>query len=164
MSTTARWLPPIIDSSEYADWDKFLEEIYRIFKRDFLEGDTLSYRSAPVIINSDLERGKEKTFWHLTHRTEKGKKWGKRKIRDVSRAERLPWIRPVIANSGEKDILDFDFFEGQGTVRSYLWLKKWNFVVILESQNQSYLLVTAYHLDHNRQVQQLEDKFNHRIT
>ena len=162
MSTTARWLPPIIDNSEYADWDKFLEEVYRIFKRDFLEGDTLSYRSAPVIINSELERGKEKTFWHLTHRTEKGKRWGRRKIRDVRRAERLPWIRPIITNHADKDILDFDYFEGQGILRTYLWLRNWDFVVILESLNGCYLLITAYSVDYAGQKEGLEKKYDDR--
>ena len=74
MTRIRNWLPPITDHASYDNWQDFIEEIHDIFKRDFVEGELLRYKSLPIHINSDIENQKEKTFWHLTYKTEKQKK------------------------------------------------------------------------------------------
>ena len=90
-----------------------------IFERDFKFNQPL-YSGKPVWFFPEMEGDKESIFWHLTHREDK--KTGER-LPDMRRCERLPWIKAVIENRDKPELLNWDYKEGDGSVKTYLWLK-----------------------------------------
>ncbi len=39
------------------------------------------------------------------------------RLPDLRRSERLPWARPMINNAGQPEVLDWDYEEGDGTIK-----------------------------------------------
>lgn len=69
---------------------------------------------------------------------------------DPRRAERLPWCGLTISNSKDPFVTVWDYMEGGGRIRTYIWLETLDYVVILEKRRQRIgtiaFLVTAYHV------------------
>lgn len=59
-----------------------------------------------------------------------------------------------------------DYQEGDGRVRTYLWLEQYDYVVILERKAKrlgtAAFLVTAFHIDGAQRREGLERKFRNR--
>jgi hypothetical protein len=164
LSPSKHWLPATLDFDQQSNWIEVIEAAYKVFRKDFFEDTVCHFRSCPICMNEMKERGKEKSFWHLVQKTEIGKPYSRRGIPDLQRAVRLPWVRPIIVNSDEPEITQWDFYEGSGVVRTYLWLKDWDFVVIIEKLEDKYMLITAFHIDFSREKNQLQQKYTKRIT
>ena len=75
----------------------------------------------------------EEGFWHLVTRDDK--ETGERLL-ETPRAKRLAWCRATIDHCGEAEVLVFDYLEGNGKVRTYLWVKDCDYVVILEKASR----------------------------
>jgi hypothetical protein len=84
----------------------------------------------------------EEAFWHLTTKDQYGDR-----LFDARRSERLPWCRPTITNSTDAQVTAWKYEEGRSRVRLYLWLEKWDYVIVLELRPRRLFLVTAYHVD-----------------
>ncbi len=78
------------------------------------------------------------------------------------RAERIGWIRPLIENFNDTDVLYWDYWESNyfDIIRTYIWLVKYNFVVILQEKSMDFQLITAYYVD---RPERLRKKYDHRI-
>lgn len=102
----------------------------------------------------------EEGFWHLISREEA--RTGERRF-DPRRAERLPWCGPVISNADDPAVLVWDFVEGHGRLRTYLWLEHLDYLVILESKQMRIgmvmFLVTAHHVDNKATRRSLRRKY-----
>lgn len=169
------WLPdPIFFQG---DWDSFVQTLYAVFKQDFVDGSP-RYRSRPVWhdrrVAPDDTYGFEEGFWHLITSNQRKRnsttgKIEKERVPEFQRAARLPWSRPTIDNDTEPEVLSWDYEQDtkKGTVvRTYIWLKDHDFVVILERQTKRkgdiFMLITSFYIDHKAKRRDLESRYKNR--
>lgn len=159
-----RWLPDMI--SVNGEWNDVVARLYAIFDRDFRQVGC-AFDTHPVswdsrkLDNSPYEEG----FWHLI--TAQDYQLGER-LPDFRRAERLPWCRPTIVNSSDPGVRLWDYQEGKGHTRTYIWLENWDYVVILErrphkGRRTTAHLVTAFHVGGNNTRAKLRKKYAKRV-
>ncbi|NMC49897.1 MAG: hypothetical protein GYA47_10830 [Desulfovibrio sp.] len=152
------WLPEMAKVNPWTD--RTLEYLYAIFLED-IKHFPLQYAGYDVWFFSDMEDGKEVLFWHLTSREDKETK---ERIPDMRRSERLPWVNPCIENYSDSDLLCWDYEEGNRTIKTYVWLKDKDFVVIMKKyKNNSRRLVTSFFIDYESKRKNLAMKYKNRI-
>ena len=152
------WLPPMALVNPWNE--QTFDALYRIFREDFIESRPI-YEGHPVWIFPDVEDGKEVIFWHLTHRLDRAA--GER-IPDLRRCERLPWVRPLIDNSIEPEVLAWDYEEGDGSVKTYVWLENHDFLALMKKYaNGTRRLLTSFFIDYPRYSDKLRKKYAKRI-
>jgi hypothetical protein len=149
------WLPDMLAVDPWNE--RTYDTLYAVFRRDFVNHHP-SYRGFRVWCFRDMDVGKEAVFWHLT---DKGKKPDR--LPDPRRSERLSWVLPMIENCPSSEILDWDI-EEDGVVKTYVWLKRHDFVVIMKRMpDRSRRLLTAHHLDYPNMRGKLQKKYDRRI-
>jgi hypothetical protein len=163
MTTMPDWLPAIL--SVNGEWGDVLRRLYQVFESDFQRSGCL-FQKRPVWWNRKVEKGDcyEEGFWHLItrddHQTHE-------RLLDPRRAERLPWCAPTLRNSDDLQVRVWDYVEGSSTIRTYVWLENWDYVIVLEKKQQRIgevaFLVAAYHLDGESQSRRLRKKYAKRI-
>ncbi|MCR4434100.1 MAG: hypothetical protein NUV70_08650 [Caldiserica bacterium] len=152
------WLPDMFPVNPWTD--KTYDLLYQIFRRDFLENHVY-YQGNSVWFFREKENGKEIIFWHLTSH-EVGKQGGR--IPDPRRAERLPWARAMIDNCQEPEILAWDYLEGNGDIKTYIWLKDYDYLIIMKKyQDSTRRLVTAFWIEYVHFKEKLIKKYKNRI-
>lgn len=135
--------------------------LYEIFTHDFKESQP-TYNGKHVWFFSEIDDGKEVIFWHLTHREDKETK---ARMPDLRRSERLAWVRSLIDHSAESSILAWDFKEGDGTIKTYVWLKDYDFLVIMKKyRDGGRRLITSFYIDYSHKRRELQKKFKKRIV
>ena len=94
----------------------------------------------------------------------------KKRLPDLKRAARLPWTKPTVDNDSMPEVLTWDFEDDTPrgmVVRSYFWIKKHDFVVILERQAKRigdiFILITSFHVDRRGKRIDLESRYERRI-
>lgn len=107
----------------------------------------------------------EEGFWHLTTKEDRP---SRDRLFDPRRAERLPWCGPLIMNAGDPNVTRWEYVEGgNGKVRTYLWLEKYDYLVILEPIRRKtknlYILITGYHVSGDSTRRRLKGKWENRI-
>ena len=126
-----------------------------------------------------MDDGREKIFWHLTTREVKPTPIPRRKRRfypkdqthtkaerypDLRRCERLPWVRALIEKTGESEVLAWDYEEWNLTIKTYIWLKDYNFVVIMKKYpDNKRRLITSFYVDKSYKRNDFERKYANRI-
>lgn len=178
MTPTARpdWLPDHIPFDR--EWDSFIQTVYKIFKSDFIISIP-RFRSLPVWHDRRVDKndrfGFEEGFWHLVTKDERVYDKATRRselnrLPDFNRAGRLPWAKPIIANSDDGSVLVWDYEDEtcrRKAVRTYLWLKQHDFLVILEKQSaaqrQIYRLITSFHITYAAKRKDLESRYAKQI-
>jgi hypothetical protein len=158
------WLPELIDTD--GKWNEILERLYAVFEIDFKTGGP---RFDGLLVRWDQRRlegdSREEGFWHLVTRDDKDVDG---RLLDTPRAKRLRWCRATIDHSAQPDVLVFDYLEGNGKVRTYLWVHEHDYVVILEKVIRkgkciAFFLVTAFLLDRPSRVRAMEKKYKNQI-
>jgi len=168
------WLPELLPLDPWRE--NSYDILYEIFVKEILnvsKDNRLLYLDNPVWIFPDLEEGKEKIFWHLTSRTVSVVRRNKRKFNnpddnerypDMRRCERLLWVRAIIDNASSDDVLNWDI-EEDDCIKTYLWLRKHDFVVILKKYpNNKRRIVTSFHVDNEVKRRDFEKKYGNRIV
>lgn len=156
--TKPDWLPDLFPVNPWTE--KTYDLLYKIFARGFKETQP-SYRGHTIWFFPEKEDGKELVFWHLTPR--KDKKSGER-LPDLRRSERLPWARPMLDNFNKPEILDWDYEEDDGDIHTYLWLKDYDYLMILKKyRDGGRRLVTSYWVEYDNFKRKLEKKYKSRI-
>lgn len=157
------WLPELLDTN--GSWDEILQRLYTVFTSDFVTGDP-SYEGLPVWHDRRKLDGDphEEGFWHLV--TMKDRNTGDRLL-DTPRAKRLRWCRATIDNGSPPDVLVFDYEEGGGQLRRYLWIHECDYLVILEKRkpggkDKAYMLITAFYLDGPSSKRRIQRKYDER--
>ena len=154
------------------------EVLYAIFCRD-IRDHNLKYSGNAVWIFRVLEDGKERIFWHLTTRNTKRQKIPRRKrkfypkgqeyteterLPDLRRCERLPWVKPLIEHPTEPEVTAWDYEEGDQTVKTYIWIKDYDFVVIMKKYPDGRRrLITSFYVDRSFKRKDFERKYTNRI-
>jgi len=172
------WLPPLAKVSpwEYSKQNNTYEMLYQIFSYD-IKNNNLNYLGFGVWFFPDMDDGKEQIFWHLTSREKKARKVPRRKRKfydgdtipaqrypDLRRSERLPWVKPLIENPNESEVLAWDYKEGDGVIKTYVWLKDYEFIVIMKKyRDNSRRLVTSFYVDSDYTYKDFERKYRNRI-
>lgn len=153
------WLPSKIVYT--GNWTIFSNVAYTVFKRDWLVKPRPEFDGLVVLPNKSIvEGGREEGFWHLI--TRKDAKDGER-YPEIKRAEKLTWARPVVEHRGDPGVTVFDYEEGNGRIRSYIWAQAFDYVVILEKKQRVAFLITAYDVDNDATRKDLERKYKKRI-
>ncbi len=122
---------------------------------------------------------KDSLFWHLTTRSVKKIKIPRRKKKfypagqayiddgrypDLRRCERLPWVRASIEKAGEPEVLAWDYEEGDLTIKTYVWLKDYDFTVIMKRfPDNKRRLITSFYVDKSYKRKDFERKYANRI-
>ncbi|MCD6595569.1 hypothetical protein J7L68_07845 [bacterium] len=157
------WLPNMISCD--GDIEKIIIYLYNIFDSDFKKSKPF-FNNIPVahsqkkriFFNSSYEEG----FLHLITKGPKNNR-----LFDNRRAERLPWCRPTIENCKDNAVLVWDYPEKPKKIRTYIWLKDFDYVVILQKirrkNNVFYLLITAFYVSGNSAKRNLYNKYDNRI-
>lgn len=167
------WLPNMIKVNPWSD-QKTYDELYRVFCRDIRNYD-LRYFGNKVRFFYGLEDGKEKIFWHLTSRQQD--KIPRRKMKfhktnqdkperlpDLRRCERLNWIKPIIEHPTDGEVLSWDYEEGNSNIRTYVWIKNFDFVVIMKKMpNGKRMLITSFYVDKEYKRNDFERKYENRL-
>ncbi len=139
MNRYPAWLPPIVCVNPWTN--ETFDFLYAIFRRDFKESQP-TYDGKAVWFFPEVEDGKEVIFWHMTSRDDR--ETGER-LPDLRRSERLPWARPMIDNCKQPEILAWDYEEGDRTVKTYVWLKGHDFLVLMKRYKDGRRrLITSY--------------------
>ncbi len=170
------WLPDTADVNPWTE-DTY-DMLYLIFCATIRDRN-LRFQGDGVWTFPEMEDGKEKVFWHLTTRKQSKQFVPRRKqkfyrdqqqdddkerLPDPSRCERLPWVHAFIENSCEPELLFWDYEEGDGDIKTYIWFRDEDFVVILKKyDNGSYRLVTSFYVTSEYKRQDFERKYNNRI-
>ncbi len=151
--------------------------LYSVFCND-IRDTKLTYANKNVwFFKQEMEAGKEILFWHLTSRKPSPIPRRKKKfvdngtyrdkterLPDLPRCKRLCWVNSIICNHQKNEILDWDYKEGDGTIKTYLWLKEHSFLVILKLfPDGSRRLVTSFHVNYASKKIELERKLENRI-
>jgi len=153
-----KWLPNLfpVDPWQINTYQK----LYQLFKRDFKES-RLEYKGQPVWFYPEMEDGKEQIFWHMTSR--KDEQMGNR-LPDLRRSERLPWVRPMLDHPEELEVLAWDHKEGDGSIKTYVWIESCDFVVIMKKlPNGSRRLITSFWVEHGNTKRKLMKKYGCRL-
>ena len=156
------WLPELVSLS--GSVDEILERLYDVFKRDFKYGRP-QFRGLPVWWDRRYLDGdpREEGFWHIITKDDAAS--GDRLL-DESRARRVAWARAVLDHAESEEVVAFEYEESRGRVRTYLWVKDYDYVVILEKQSRGrrevYSLVTAFSLDGPSRRRAMEKKYQNR--
>jgi hypothetical protein len=158
------WLPELIDTN--GTWAEVVAVLYEIFKRDFINGKP-SFDGLPIWWDRHHEDGDqyEEGFLHLITRDDTDPANGR--IPDLPRAQRLPWCRATIDNCSEPEVLVFDYAEGNGKRRTYIWLYQCDYVVVLnqlyrKGAANAFMLVTAFPLDGPSRRRAMQKKYDNR--
>ena len=148
-------------------------ELYAIFERD-IKTSGLRFEQNPVWHDRRILPGErhEEGFLHLTTRDEdvydkKQRRYVKQRLWDPRRSERLPWCKPTIENSRDAAVQVWDFKEANDSIRTYVWLKALDYVIILERQEKRqgtiFVLITAFFVSHDAKRHDLESRYGRRI-
>jgi hypothetical protein len=145
--------------------DVILPLLYQVFVADFKIGKPAIYGYS-VCWNTWPSPGRpyEEGFIHIV--TEDGPPRMRRTF-EPKRAARIRWCAPAILNCDCPTITAWQYKEGSGRIRTYLWRQDVEYLVILEKQTKSwgtvYFLVTAYHADGRSTQAKLQKKYQNRI-
>ena len=170
------WLP---EKANVDPWTNSTYDIlYEIFCRDIRDYD-LCYNGHDVWIFPDTEDGKEIIFWHLTARKVKPRKVPRRKrkfypegqtdteterLPDLRRCERLPWVKPLIEHTSVPEVIAWDYEEGDRTIKTYIWIKDYDFVVIMKKYpDGKRRLITSFYVDMVYKREDFKRKYGNRI-
>jgi len=154
------WLPEFCETN--GEWDEVVSALYRLFCRDFVESP-LNLEGDPIWRDRRITEKYEEAFWHLITRTDD--RTGER-LFDPRRAERLSWCAAIIRNSTDPAVKQWQYREGTGKIRRYLWLEAYDYVVVLERRkiggNFVNFLISAHHVDGESRRRSLKRKYEKR--
>ncbi len=145
------WIGPLITLKEFSgDSEKYIARLFEVFKKDFINSRP-RFNGKPVLYDKTLDGDKPKTFVHITTETDTETK---QRILSMRRCERVGWIRLIIEHSDDPAILVWQkrqaTSEGQAD-RTYLFLEKEDFLVILQEIKYGYFMITAIYVDNPNQ-------------
>lgn len=125
-----------------------IESLRRIFNRDIEDNPVFTFNGKPIY-PTPKENGQiamENLFNHLT-RKEVDKETHHREF-DMSRSQRLHWIRHHVERRKKDNMLYFSVAEPRSP-RTYIYDINEKYVIVLEPRRNrsAYYLLTAYHLE-----------------
>ncbi|HYI07638.1 MAG TPA: hypothetical protein VEK57_01085 [Thermoanaerobaculia bacterium] len=146
------WLPELIPLSDYGgDFHRYVEAVYRIFRRDFVLSQPL-FRGRRCYCDTRMDTdGKEAGFWHVV--TEGSIE--SERMPALRRCERIAWPRAIV-EAADTPLVNIWEAErrrpGKGRqVRLSLAPSDFSYLVVIRATSHAYVLVTAFYLEHEHQ-------------
>lgn len=151
-------LPEIIELSDFnGDWPSYINEVYRVFKRDFIiekcrfRGNQLRMKKHPVM------DGKEYTFYHMTHSGNDEKN----RQPDLRRCERIAWAKPCIEKCDAWKLKIWEQ-ERKGDKRICIWLEldgEPDYFIVLNVRKGYLIPWTAFVIEYNHQRRKKQKEY-----
>jgi hypothetical protein len=140
------------------DWSDYEDEIYEAFLNSFVQAD-VRFRGWRVTVQRRPEtHGKGYSFWHIISEApdDRNRKEEDR-IPNLRRCERVRWISWAIENAGREGFLWWEN-RRSGDTRVIIWVRDYDFAVVLAKRKGYYMLKTAYAeiTDHRRRTFEAE--------
>lgn len=155
MSPASSWLPEIILLEAYkGEWGRYLEALYSVFKRDFLDSKPQFLGRNIALKRYPMENGKEATFWHFISEG----KCEEDRLPDMRRCERIPWPRPIIESHETEQVLSWTTTRN-GERRILLALDDFSYLVVLADRGHYVLPWTAYCVERDHQRRKLKREY-----
>ncbi len=156
MTNLPRWLPPPLDWAAFnSDWNAFHDAAHQIFTQEIMQ-QSLTYGGIKVIVDSRIEDGKEKAFWHITHVSYGA---AQERVPDIARTAKISWLRPLLENPSDSivSVWKENVRKGRGKeARVYIWIESLEYLVVLAERKNHFYLVTAFATDSDRTQRKLE--------
>lgn len=156
---TPSWLPDVMDLSDFGgNWDDYVESIYAAFYDDFhksnivFDGVNLSAKKHPEI------NGKSATFWHIITSGEVESE----RVPDLERCKRVLWPRAIIENCTDSVVLRWPSSKHKN--RTLLWLKEFDYMVVIEHRNGYCMLWTAFYVNSGHMRRKYQKEYNSHIN
>lgn len=148
-------LPEIIELSQYGgNFHAYLEAIYKLFKRDFIDNRP-TYRGVRLGLKRyPLSQDKEATFWHMTST---GEDEATREP-DLRRLERIQWPAPMINHSEHPYLKVWENTRGDKT-NILIFHEKENYLVVLRKAKNYILPWTAYMIEYPSRKRKLLEEY-----
>lgn len=148
-------MPPLILLEDFnGDFSLYIEAVYAIFKRDFVdskpnwEGKRFALKKYPV------EFGKEHTFYHITH---EGDDEENRKP-NLRRMERIAFPRVMIDNASHPTLKVWQ--NVRGNKHNILILhEEEKYLIVLRNHEDYIILWTAYYIEYSNQMRRLVKEY-----
>lgn len=162
--------PQLMDVGQYNEYQR-KESLMQIFKRDIVDNPNFIFRVKQIRpTKTDGESPMQTLYRHLTtkeDKDEKGEKLGTRTF-EMARSIRLHWIKNHIEEKSKDTIEVFSYedrVERQDIIRTYIYNKTYEYVIILEPQRSKidYYLLTAYYLNEPGGKKQIEKKLKNKL-
>jgi len=137
-------------------------KLYGVFENDFIRKPRYFDKLKVIWDNRKLDGRYDEGFWHLITKDDQVTR---ERLPDFPRASRLSWCGPCISNYQDVIVRVWDFVEGNGKIRTYLWLENWDYVVVLEKKpkTKEAFLVTAYYVEGDSTRRRLKKKLNDKL-
>jgi hypothetical protein len=159
MTRKPDWLPKPLKLSTWSH--ETYDRLYDWFRNEIM-ATPLQYEGSEVWYFTDIEDGREALFWHLTSR--KDNATGER-IPDLQRCRRLPWLRPLLTNTHRPEVLNWDYLEGDGSTKTYVWLRDHDYLAIMKKYpDSSRRLITAYWIEYPHERRKLQKKYDGQLN
>ena len=141
-------LPGFFNIPPITDWEHLEQTAYQFFITDVIDR-IICFKDKRVFGSPcKYEDCHQQSFEHIITRTDNE---GNR-VPDYDRLRRITWIRPLITLNC--DCVYYKVWsalhERSKAYRWFIWCTQENYVIILEEQKKSYILITAYLVDEER--------------
>lgn len=162
--------PELLEIIHLDDFQK-RRSLLGVFKQDIEDNALFKFRTKQIRpTKKEGEDPMQRLYRHLTTRDdkdEKGKKTGHRSF-ETARLERLHWIKVHIDQNFPENLEVFSYedrIEGRDIIRTYIYDKAEEYVIILEPQKSGldYYLLTAYYLNEPGGKKQILKKFKKKL-
>ena len=134
----------------WGNFTQFLEDVYAVFKRDFLDNKVIAYGKVIGMKKYPLIEGKEYTFYHITH---DGSDESNR-LPNLRRMECIPFPRVMIDHIIHP-YLKVWRNKRRNDNRILIYHEEERYLVVLADRGEYVLLWTAYLVDYNHQHEKL---------
>jgi len=150
------WLPPLLTLKEFGgDPVAFLEAIYQIFRKDFIESRPI-FRGQPVgHKRHPLIKNKEATFWHIISEGETEAE----RLPDLDRWSRIRWPRPIIEGCDAMGLRFWLEKRNGNEIRPHIALEDFSYLVVLAERKGYILFWTAFYLKRSHERENLRRRY-----
>lgn len=165
ISSKPDWLPDLIRLEDFDEndskYEAYFNALYDVFKNDFIDS-TPSYREKNVgLLSIGTSLGKDNNFWHIVTKKEFNISSLHERPPYIRRCERIKWPRAIIENAPDEHILIWNELDENGiNLKVHLWLKDFDYVVVLIDRKSHYLLLTAYYVDSGHYRRNLQKRYD----
>jgi hypothetical protein len=160
----------LLEIGQYNEYQR-KESLMRVFKRDIEDNSNFQFRNKQIRpTKKEGEAPMQTLYRHLTtkeDKDEKGNKLGTRTF-EMARSIRLHWIKVHLEENTKASVEVFSYedrVDRKDVVRTYIYNKTSEYVVILEPQKSKhdYYLLTAYSLNEPGGKKQIEKKLKKKL-
>lgn len=141
-------LDVLIEDLSFDYTDKEINQIYEVFKRDFIDNPVVIDGKTIKIILSKSKipefKAYPETFVHIVSR--KSLYSGKRNF-ESERANRIHWIKEILLQKNDSRIKYFEWLDENRIMKEHYWFEEGKFMVVLKKVSKDLMIITAFCVD-----------------